>query len=418
MRKLLLAPLRRLWRDGHTLQLGTDPRLATMLELANPAAVRVLDLLDGTRAESRVLIEAARLGVPDRDARAMLDALRSAGLVIAGNSMLPSGLAPAARERLVREAGALVLSQVARTQAAALARTAAPTHDAARTHDAASAHDAALARTAAPTHDAAPADPAGKPPHVVHRDQTPAAMLRRRAAAQVLVAGHGWLGVPIAAGLAASGIGYLDPAIDGWTEAADAALGGLLPSDVSRSRASAAADAVRRAAPDARVTTLRSGTATFVVRVGTRPPSALATRGVRRGDAPRLDVHLRDGVVVIGPLVTPDAVPCPRCLDLYRRDRDDAWPALAAQLATGRDSVDPCSLSTALAGTAWAMDEVLRFVDGRPVRTRGATVEVSGPGAARRRTWPPHAGCDCSRRRTRGLCRQKSDLPGRNDSDG
>jgi hypothetical protein len=407
MRNLLLAPLRRLWRDGHTLQLGTDPRVATMVELANPAAVRVLDLLDGTRTDCRVLNEATRLGVPDRDARAVLDALRSAGLVIAGKTMLPGGLAPAARDRLVREAGSLVLAQLARTQAAALAQAGTPP---------AASPTAPAQRDAADGADGAHGTPAG-PSHVVPRDQTPAAMLRRRAAAQVLVAGHGWLAVPIAAGLAASGIGYLDPAVDGWTEAADAALGGLLPSDVSRSRASAAADAIRRAAPDARVTTLRSGTATFVVRVGTRPPSAMATLGVRQGRAPRLDVYLRDGVVVVGPLVTSAGTPCGRCLDLYRRDRDPAWPALAAQLATGRDTVEPCSLATALAGTACAVEEVLSFVDGRPVRTRGATIEVAGPTATRRRTWPAHPRCDCSRRRSSGRLRQTSDLTGRNDSD-
>jgi hypothetical protein len=176
-------------------------------------------------------------------------------------------------------------------------------------------------------------------------------------------------------------------------------LGGLLPADAHRSRASAAADAVRRVAPEAVLAPLRQGTATFVVRVGSRPGSALATRGVRQRTAARLDVYLRDGIVVVGPLVLPGRSPCGECLELHRRDRDSAWPALAAQLATGRDSAEACAVTTALSGAAYAVEEVLRHTDGRPVRTLGATVEVAGPGAARRRSWPPHPRCDCARRR-------------------
>jgi hypothetical protein len=224
-------------------------------------------------------------------------------------------------------------------------------------------------------------------------------MLRRRAAARVLVAGHAWLGALVAAALGAAGIGRIDPALDGWTRIDDAMLGGLLPADAHRSRASAAADAVRRVAPEAVLTPLREGTATFVVRVGSRPGSALATRGVRQRTAPRLDVYLRDGIVVVGPLVLPGGSPCGQCLELHRRDRDSAWPALAAQLATGRDSAEACAVTTALTGAAYAVEEVLRHTDGRPVRTVGATVEVAGPGAARRRSWPAHPRCDCHRRR-------------------
>lgn len=382
MRPLLLPHLRRLWRDGHTVQLGTDPKVAILVELANPAAARVLDLLDGARTEHQVLTEALHLGVPTADARALIEAMREAGLVIGAHTLLPEGLAPSVHDRLSREAGALALSRLAGT-----------------------ADVAGRARVIG-----------GKSTRPNAAKRSPAQVLRRRALAQVLVAGHAWLGVPIAAALATAGIGHIDPAIDGWTGPLDAVIGGLLPADVNRSRASAAADAVRRAAPEAHVAPLRAGTATFVVRVGTRPGSALATRGVRLRAAPRLDVYLRDGTVIVGPLVTPTSSPCGQCLELHRRDRDAAWPALAAQLATGRETIEACAVTTALAGAAYAAGEVLSFIDGGPVHTAGAVVEVTGAGHTRRRTWPPHPRCDCSRGRRSSTRGGYLDRPSNNGS--
>jgi len=408
MQPLVLAPLRRLWRDGHTLQLGTDPRLATIVDLVNPATARVLDLLDGTRAADQIVADAAGLGVPAGEARELLDALGAAGLVVGADTLLPAGLGAAARDRLDREAKALALAGTAPRQP--------PAPDPAPGPARGPAPDPARGPAPGPARGPAPDPATGPAPGPDHRP-TPAELLRRRAAAHVLVAGHGWLGAPIAAALAAAGIGHVDPALDGWTRPADAVPGGLQPADAHRPRASAAADAVRRAAPDVRVEPLRSGTATFVVRVGTRPATALATRGVRERAAPRLDVYLRDGVVVVGPLVTATGSPCGECLELHRRDRDAAWPALAAQLATGRDSIEPCAVTTALAATAYAVAEVLNHVDGRPVRTRGATVEITEPGAVRRRSWPPHPRCDCYRRTLIARLRHLPDRAGKNDFD-
>lgn len=379
MRRPLLIPhLRRLWRDTNTVQLGTDPQLATVLELENPAAARLLDLLDGSRSERSVITAAQEYKVEPHEAEALLTALRERGLLVARRALLPVGLTDTQRERMAREAGALALAGL---------RTGAP---------AASSPRVSLAVRP---------DPA-----------TPAEMLRRRAAARVLVAGHAWLGALVAAALGAAGIGRLDPALDGWTRIDDAMLGGLLPADAHRSRASAAADAVRRIAPEAVITPLREGDATFVVRVGSRPGSALTTRGVRQRGAARLDVYLRDGLVVVGPLVPSTGGPCGGCLELHRRDRDSAWAVLAAQLATARDTVEVCAVTTALAGAAYAVEEVLRHTDGRPVRTIGASVEISGPGSCRRRTWPVHPRCDCSRRRRSSRSVRESEPASNNGS--
>ncbi|GAA1034256.1 hypothetical protein GCM10009557_38430 [Virgisporangium ochraceum] len=120
--------------------------------------------------------------------------------------------------------------------------------------------------------------------------------------------------------------------------------------------------------------------------------------------------------MLVGPLVPPSGSPCGSCLELHRRDRDSAWPQLAAQIATARDSVEVCGVTTALAGAAYAAEEVLRHIDGRPVRTVGAVVEISGPGTARRRTWPPHPWCDCSRRRRSSGSGRQTDRPSNNGS--
>jgi bacteriocin biosynthesis cyclodehydratase domain-containing protein len=395
MRPVLLPHLRRLWRDSNTVQLGTDPQLATVLELDNPATVRVLDLLDGSRTERGVIAAAAKYDISTGEATAMIDALRARGLIFPDRALLTVGLTDQQRVRMAREAGALALAGLA-------TRPGMPDRP-----DPASLADPA-----------GRPDPAGRalslavPPST----GTPADMLRRRSAARVLVAGHAWLGALIAAALGAAGVGRIDPALDGWTRVDDAMLGGLLPADANRSRASAAADAVRRVAPEAVLTPLREGTATFLVRVGSRPGSALATRGVRLRTAPRLDVYLRDGVVVVGPLVLPGSAPCGQCLELHRRDRDTAWPQLAAQLATGRDTAEACAVTTALAGAAYAVEEVLRHTDGRPVRTVGATVEIAGPGTARRRSWLPHPTCDCSRRYRSSRSSRRRERPSNNGS--
>ncbi|HYN93471.1 MAG TPA: hypothetical protein VES42_06450, partial [Pilimelia sp.] len=158
-RPTLLPGLRRLWRDRHTLQLGLDPTRATVLELADPALARLLDLLDGEHTERRVLAYAVRGGVPEADARTLLDTLRAAGLVVAAHTLLPPGLPEAVKRRLTAEAAALAASGAA----------------------------------------------AG----------TPAQALRRRAAARVVLTGGGRLAAPLAVTLADAGVGHIHADLHG-----------------------------------------------------------------------------------------------------------------------------------------------------------------------------------------------------------
>jgi len=341
-RPTLLPGLPRLWRDRHTLQLGLDPRRAVLLEVANPAAARLLDLLDGTRSEREILDHAATVDVTRDDARALIDALHSAGLVVAAHTLLPTDLPEPTRRRLAGEA-------------------------------------AALARQG-------PDNPG-----------TPAQLLRRRAAARVVVTGRGRLAAPVAIALAQSGVGHVHPDLAGQVVPTDTVGSGLLATDLRRPQAVAVAEAIARCAPGTDTRPVRRGRVDLVVQVGVDRPAGLLAAGYAQRRQPHLLLELRDGTPVIGPLVPAHGSPCLHCVDLHRQDRDPGWPGLAAQLAAGT-APEPCLVTTLITAVGYAVSEVLAFLEGGTAETVGGAVEVCGPGRVRRRTWPPHPACGCARR--------------------
>src|SRR5262249_34021556 len=109
-RLTLLPGLCRLWRDETAVQLGSDPSRAIIVELPDPGAARVLDLLDGSRTERGVLRDAVAIGVPRSITMAMLAALRSANLVIGTDSLVPPSMPESVRRRLVSEAAAIAMA--------------------------------------------------------------------------------------------------------------------------------------------------------------------------------------------------------------------------------------------------------------------------------------------------------------------
>ncbi|WFE31990.1 TOMM precursor leader peptide-binding protein [Micromonospora sp. WMMD975] len=342
-RPTLLPGLTRLWRDRHTLQLGLEPGPAVLLEVATPGTTHLLDLLDGTRSERAVLAAATTARVPPDEARALLDALRAAGLVVPGHTLLPRDLAGAPRARLVAEADALGL--------------------------------------------AAPDLPG-----------TPARLLRRRRAARVLLTGSGRLGAAVAVALAQAGVGHVVPDLSGPVRAGDLVGTGLPGAELGRPLAPAVRETLSRCAPGTATGPLRAARPHLVVQLGVgRPAEALALGHALRRQ-PHLLLDVRGGVPVIGPLVRPPAGPCLRCLDLHRGDRDPDWPALAAQLAA--DHGEPaCVTATRLAAAAFATAEALNQLDGGTPETLGVAVEVRGAGRFRHRRWSPHPSCGCCGRR-------------------
>ncbi len=341
MRPLLAPGVRRLWRAAGVLQLGVAPERAVVAEFDHPRTARILDLLDGTRTVPSIRRTASALDVPDDAVTELLDALADAGLLADGEHV-PAVLPPTARRRLSPEACALAL----------------------------------------------------------RRDGTnPTTVLRRRWAAQVVVSGPDPLVAPIASALAAAGVGQVHAAVSGRCATADATPGGLLPGDTGRPRSTAAADAVRRAAPEARTGPVRDARPSLAVLVGsTADPAELAALRYAGRRVPHLVVAVHDGVASVGPLVRPGVTACLGCVERHRTDRDPAWPALSAQLATGTTGDDPREAALAVLATGYAALQALAEIDGGTPEVLGATVDWSPTAAARRRTWTPHPLCGCVRR--------------------
>ena len=116
-----------------------------------------------------------------------------------------------------------------------------------------------------------------------------------------------------------------------------------------------------------------------------------------------LAVRVRDGTGLVGPLVIPGVTSCLGCADLHRRDRDAAWPAVAAQL---RDTVGVADRATLLATAALALSQVNRVIgavrgsdadgDPEPPPALNATLEFDvHAGSVVARHWPRHPLCSC-----------------------
>jgi len=339
-RPTLLPGLTRLWRDRHTLQLGVDPSRAVLLELANPRAARLLDLLDGAHSERHVLEQANRIKVGPDEARTLIEALRTAGLVVPAHTLLPRDLTGPPRTRLAAEAGALALANQ---------------------------------RTAG----------------------TPAQVLRRRRTARVLITGAGRLGAPVAVALAQAGVGHVQPHLAGPVAAADLVGTGIPAADIGQPLTGAVRETLGRTAPGTITGPLRPGRIDLVIQCGTDRPAPLLAVAHRQRRQVHLLLDLREGVPVVGPLVRPPIGPCLNCLDLHRRDRDPSWPTLAAQLASGTPEW-ACATTTLLAAVAYATGEALCHLDGGVPATVSGSVEVTADSQLRRRHWAPHPSCTCS----------------------
>ncbi|MGY1755016.1 ThiF family adenylyltransferase [Blastococcus sp. SYSU D01042] len=222
---------------------------------------------------------------------------------------------------------------------------------------------------------------------------------RARRAAAVVVEGATRVGTPLAAVLAASGVGRVSVRDAGPTQAGDAVVGGATAADEGRPRALAAADAVRRANP---LTDLRppSGTSPDLV-VLARPWAASdpTAAGWSRAGVPHLVATVRGATGVVGPLVVPGVTSCLRCADLHRRDTDPRWPQLAAQL-TAADPPPSGATVTCLLTAVTAAVQVLGYLDGSAAPAAlDATLELVPPDLVPRvRRWTPHAECGCVQR--------------------
>ncbi|UVO12934.1 cyclodehydratase [Mycobacterium sp. SVM_VP21] len=132
-------------------------------------------------------------------------------------------------------------------------------------------------------------------------------------------------------------------------------------------------------------------------------PDPRLVRELHAARVPHLPVRVRDGTGMVGPLVLPGVTSCLGCADLHRRDRDSAWPAVAAQL---RHTVTHADRATVLATAALALSQVDRVIaavrgtatgtDLAAPPTLDATLELNlASGSMMTRRWVRHPLCDC-----------------------
>lgn len=226
------------------------------------------------------------------------------------------------------------------------------------------------------------------------RPDTPAA---RRGLA-VAVHGDGRLAVALAALLASAGVGWVHVRAGGTVRPEDTGTGYLAGDVGRRRAAAARevlrrADPTVRTGP---FRADRGPDLVILTDAVVPEPSRVAA--LTSAGLPHLNVRTRDGVGIVGPLVVPGLTSCLRCADLQRCDRDECWPDLAAQLAGKVQPADLATTqATAAFAVRQALDAV-RWLKGAaaPPVTCNATVELDVYSAGvRNRAWPAHPACSC-----------------------
>ena len=217
-------------------------------------------------------------------------------------------------------------------------------------------------------------------------------VMTRRQAATVCVHGAGRIGAAIVGLLKASGVGTVIVVDAGPARPSDTHPAGLrAPKSGTRASAVAATFGViaQRHADDARGVDVD-----VIAPVGAvARPEVLASVRLR----PHLLVAVRETTALVGPFVRPGVTACLRCLELSRRDRDPAWPALTAQLVGSERDVEPCDLTLASIAASLACMQVLTHLDGahRPQSESGVLEFGLRDGRLRRRSISSHPACGC-----------------------
>ncbi len=335
--RLRLAPGRAaLWRSPTCLQLGLDQQRAMVLQDLPEPLVALLKRMDGVRSTTELITEAQAAGSSRGDALSMLTDLHRCGLV----------------------ADASVVD-----------------------HGPPGWHRVALATEATGWS--------------VHTTSETRRVLRQRREAAVRVVGSGRVTVAVAIALAAAGVGHVVVHAAGKVVAADLGTG-FLPDDIGRSRAAAAADAVRRGAPVVIVTARRRPD--LVVLSDVVVPEPAMVNELLAARIPHLIGYAHEGTAVVGPLVWPGRSSCLRCAELHRAARDVAWPKLAAQFV---GQIPGAGLACTQLAAALTAEQVLAALAGSeaglPIPpTWGAALEVDPVhGTLRRHLRPAHPDCSC-----------------------
>lgn len=384
MRPRLKPALRRIERDGRTLQFGVHPLRAVVLTGVEPPVRRLIDGLDGTRGLRQAVAES---GLDEASAREVVTRLAAHGLIedAAARPEPLADLSPDERDRLRPDLDRLSLTS----------------------------SDGGMAAFAA------------------------------RRAARVRVYGAGRVGAQVVTLLAAAGVGHLCVVDPGTARPRDVVPGGLGrhetgmrgksnpgtagPRDVvpgvprqdrpgtaaqrglsgapahpeaGMSREEAAVLAARRIFPAVNAWPGRSASRLsdgvrpdLVILAPTGPLDTLLVHELVTEGVPHLLVCAFEGHGSVGPFVVPGLTACLRCLDRTRRDRDPSWPLVTARLGGYPAGEIACDVTLSCLVAAQAAGQALAYLDQGQV-TRDAW-DVFPDWRWRRRACEPHPDCGC-----------------------
>lgn len=118
-----------------------------------------------------------------------------------------------------------------------------------------------------------------------------------------------------------------------------------------------------------------------------------------QSDLPHLCVRQREGRVLIGPFVVPGVTPCMRCLDAQESEDDPRRPLIIEQYAHAEPSTvvpDPLDLTRFKLAIAWAVGDVIAYLDGDRPSTWASVVVVDSARDYSPHPVPRHPLCGCS----------------------
>ena len=116
-----------------------------------------------------------------------------------------------------------------------------------------------------------------------------------------------------------------------------------------------------------------------------------------RASEPHLVVTVVAGRITLGPFVSPGRTACSRCVTAHRCDRDPGHATVREQQSVGPEDVgvpaDPLLVQLA---AAWAVRDLVSYVEGDLPATWSSTIAVDPGLALDRQRWLRHPGCGCS----------------------
>ncbi|MEV4323075.1 ThiF family adenylyltransferase [Microbispora rosea] len=342
MRPRLKPVLRRVERDGRTLQFGVHPLRAVVLTGVEPPVRRLIDGLDGARTLRQAV---ACSGLDEASAREVVARLAAHGLIedAAARPEPLTDLPLGERDRLRPDLDRLALTST----------------------------DGGMGGLSA------------------------------RRAARVRVYGAGRVGARVVTLLAAAGVGHICVVDPGTATAGDVVPGGLGRAEAGMTREDAAVLAARRISPAVNAWPGRAASRLsdggvrpdLVILAPADPLDATLVHEIVTEGVPHLLVCAFEGHGSVGPFVVPGLTPCLRCLDLSRRDRDPSWPLVGARLGGYPAGEIACDVVLSCLVAAQAAGQALAYLD--EGRVPGGLLEVSPGWRWRHRACEPHSECGC-----------------------